>query len=407
MFRAKVRAGQRPVHVPAVTTETAKSKRDKQPAASATGDPYLLTPGPLTTSVQVKQAMLHDCGSRDEKFIELTRSIRERLLDIVDGRDTHVCVPIQGSGTYAVEAMLASLLPRDGRLLNLVNGAYGRRITRICEYLGRPVVVSGTPEDQPLDVRKVDELLIAQPTISHVAMVHCETTSGILNPVHAIAEVVTRHGKGLLLDAMSAFGALRLSVKEIPLESLAASVNKCLEGVPGMSFCIARRSALERCAGNAHSLSLDLYDQWRALEGSGQWRFTPPTHCVLALAQALNEFDAEGGSAARLRRYADNCRILISGMRALGFRPFLPDACQAPIIVTFHCPADPAFVFPAFYEGLRARGYVIYPGKLTGVETFRIGCIGRVGKEEMHGLLGAVRETLAQLGVMSCAPRVA
>lgn len=384
--------------------KAAMSRSRKSPAASPTGDPFLLTPGPLTTSPGVKQAMLHDRGSRDEQFTALTRRIRERLLAVVDGAGTHDCVPIQGSGTYALEAMLAGLLPRNGRLLNLVNGAYGRRVTRICEYLGRTVVVYETAEDSPPDPHAVERILAADTSITHVSLVYCETTSGILNPVQAIADLAARHGKALLLDAMSAFGALPLSVREIAVEGIAASANKCLEGVPGVSFCIARRTALERSAGNAHSLSLDLYEQWRALEGNGQWRFTPPTHCLLALDQALTELEQEGGAAGRLRRYAENCRLLVSGMRALGFRTFLKDQWQAPIIVTFHVPADPAFAFPAFYEGLRVRGYLIYPGKLTGPDTFRIGCIGRLGSSEMEGFLEAVREVVAELGIRNCAP---
>ncbi len=374
------------------------------PAASPTGDPWLLTPGPLTTSPSVKQAMLHDYGSRDRRFIEINRRLRERLVAISGGDASYVCVPLQGSGTFVVEAMLGTFLPRDGKLLILVNGAYGQRMARICKYYGRATVIQETPEDVPVDPEALDRALQADPNITHVAVIHCETTSGILNPIEAVAEVTARHGRGLLIDAMSAFGAVPLDIGKLRADAVVASSNKCLEGSPGMGFCIARKAALEATEGNAPSLTLDLYDQWVSMEKNGQWRFTPPTHCILAFDQALTEFEAEGGVAGRGGRYRDNCRILVEGMRGLGFQTLLPDALQAPIIVTFHMPSDPNFDFPAFYDGLRAQGYVIYPGKLTVAESFRIGCIGRLGAEQMRGALAAIEQSLAEMKVKNCAP---
>ena len=376
-------------------------------SASPTGDPWLLTPGPLTTSPSVKEAMLHDYGSRDTRFIEINRRVRERLVEIVNGDDGHVCVPLQGSGSFVVEAMMGNFVPPDGKVLVLVNGAYGKRIARICDYYGRATVIQETPEDTPVDPEALDAALTADRGISHVAVVHCETTSGILNPLQAVAEVTARHGRGLLIDAMSAFGAISLDARAVPFDAVVASSNKCLEGVPGMGFCIARREALERTKGNSPSLSLDLYDQWVSMEQNGQWRFTPPTHCILAFDRALEEFEAEGGVAGRGARYAGNCRILVEGMRALGFRTLLPDALQAPVIVTFHKPADPRFDFEAFYDRLRRSGYVIYPGKLTVADSFRIGCIGRLGPEQMEGALAAIREALGEMGVANCMPAAA
>ncbi len=378
--------------------------RPDGPAASPTGDPWLLTPGPLTTSATVKQAMLHDVGSRDHGFIAVNRRMRERLVAIAGAEGSHVCVPVQGSGTFAVEAMLGGFVPRGGKVLILVNGAYGHRMAKICAYYGRAFEIQETPEDVPADPRALDAALAADETITHVAAVHCETTSGILNPVEAIAEVTARRGRSLLIDAMSAFGAIPLDAREVRFDALVASSNKCLEGSPGMGFCIARRDALEATKGNAVSLALDLYDQWAAMEKNGQWRFTPPTHCILAFDQALAEFEAEGGVAGRGGRYRDNCRILVEGMRGLGFRTLLPDNLQAPIIVTFHTPSDPKFEFEAFYDALRRKGYVIYPGKLTVAESFRIGCIGRMGAEQMHGALSAIKETLDEMGVKNCMP---
>lgn len=368
-------------------------------------DPYLLTPGPLTTSHATKEAMLHDWGSRDHAFIETNRRVRERLLALAGATGTHVCVPLQGSGTFAVEAAIGTFVPAPGKLLALVNGAYGRRIVKIRQIHRRACATLETPEDQPNDPRELDRALAADREITHVAAVYCETTSGILNPIEEIAAVTARHRRALIIDAMSAFGALPCDARKLPFDALVASSNKCLEGVPGMGFVIARREALARCQGNAPALSLDLYDQWVAMEGNGQWRFTPPTHVIFAFHQALAEHEQEGGVAGRGARYRRNCELLVKGMRALGFETLLPDALQAPIIVTFHTPADPRFKFEEFYERLNRRGFVIYPGKLTVADSFRIGCIGRLGEAEMRAALAAIRDTLAEMGVSQCGPR--
>jgi 2-aminoethylphosphonate-pyruvate transaminase len=368
-------------------------------ASSPSGDPYLLTPGPLTTSLTVKQAMLHDYGSRDAKFIDINAHILERLVDIVNGTGTYVTVPLQGSGTFVVEAMIGNFVPAAGKLLILINGAYGKRIAKICDYYKREYLVHETAEDVPVDTAKLDAALDADAAISHVVVVHCETTSGILNPIKEVAEIVARHQRSLLIDSMSAFGALPLDATEIEFDAVVASSNKCLEGAPGMGFCIARESALEKTEGNSPSLVLDLYEQWRAMQKNRQWRFTPPTHVLLAFDQALTEYEAEGGVAGRGGRYRANCDLLVSGMREMGFKTLLPDELQAPIIITFHMPANPEFDFDAFYDGLKNRGYVIYPGKLTVADSFRMGCIGRIDQQQMQGALDAVKQILDQFGI--------
>jgi len=330
--------------------------------------------------------------------------VRDRLVQLVGGDDAYTCVPLQGSGTFAVEAMIGTFLPRNGKLLVLINGAYGKRAARICDYAGRAHVDLEWAEDQAVDPARVDAALENDGAITHVFVVHCETTSGVLNPIAEVSKVVAAGGRRLLIDSMSAFGALPLKAGEIPSDAVAASSNKCIEGVPGVGFVICRRTALEASKGNAHSLSLDLHDQWTAMEKNGQWRFTPPTQVLAAFEQALREHEAEGGVAGRGARYRNNCRILVEGMRALGFETLLPDQLQAPIIVTFRMPADPRFRFDSFYDRLRKKGYVIYPGKLTVADSFRIGCIGRLGEAEMKGALAAIKATLQEMSVASGAP---
>jgi 2-aminoethylphosphonate-pyruvate transaminase len=361
--------------------------------------PLLLTPGPLTTSAATKQAMLHDWGSRDSSFIELTARLRRRLTALAEAEAEHVCVPLAGSGTFAVEAMLGTLVARDGRALVLVNGAYGRRIAEILTLAGRPCETLESAEDQPLDAMAAAGRMDGDSRISDVVMVHCETTSGVLNPLEEIAEAVARRGKRLLVDAMSSFGAIPIDARRIPFDGLAASANKCLEGVPGLGFVLARRARLEACQGNCHSLGLDLYAQWQGFEHNGQWRFTPPTQTVAALDSALDQLEAEGGIAGRFARYWENCRTLVAGMRRLGFATLLADEVQAPIIVTFRMPGDSSFDFTAFYDALARHGFLIYPGKLTAEASFRIGCIGDIRARDMENLLVAVESVLGDMGI--------
>jgi len=376
-------------------------------ASSETGDPLLLTPGPLTTSASVKQAMVHDWGSRDAGFIAINRMVLEKIVELAGAEGTHVTVPVQGSGTFAVEAMITTFVPKSGKLLVLINGAYGQRARKIAEIAGRAVVVHETPEDRPPDLAALDALLSADPDITHVFAVHCETTSGILNPIEDVARLAAGHGRRLLVDSMSAFGAIEIDARKVQYDALAASSNKCLEGVPGLGFVVCRKTALADCKGNATTLVLDLFDQAEGFAKTGQYRFTPPIHVIVALGKAIEEHAAEGGVAGRGKRYRDNAKVLIDGMRALGFRTLLGEKLQAPIIVTFHMPSDPKFVFQRFYDGLKNRGYVIYPGKLTVADSFRMGCIGRLHPKDMKGALEAVRDVLEEMRVSNGGPALA
>jgi 2-aminoethylphosphonate-pyruvate transaminase len=361
--------------------------------------PILLTPGPLTTSPETKAAMLADWGSWDSAFNQLTASVCRDLVEVVNGHAEHVCIPLQGSGTFSVEAAIGNFVPRNGKVLVPDNGAYCKRIARILGYLGREAIVLAHDEQAPADPVRIDAALASDPGITHVAQVHCETGTGILNPLPQIAAVVARHGRGLIVDAMSSYGAIPIDARTLRFDALVAASGKCLEGVPGMGFVIGRRAALEASGGNSGSLAMDLLDQWQYMQKTGQWRFTPPTHVVAALRAAIDQYQAQGGQAARLARYSENCAALVGGMRELGFETFLPDSVQAPIIVTFHAPPDPAYNFAEFYRRVRDRGFILYPGKLTTVDTFRVGCIGAIGADAMRQAVAAIGDVLREMGV--------
>lgn len=369
------------------------------------GEPYLLTPGPLTTSYAVKEAMLRDWGSWDDDFRSMTRRMRDRLLSLLgpDGTD-YDCVPIQGSGSYCVEAMLGSFVPRDGKVLVLANGAYGLRAAQTMEYLGRDFHLVNKGDYMPPRGDEVAEILANDAAITHVLIIHCETSSGILNPVEELADAVHAAGRKVLIDSMSAFGGVPLDVARVKYTAMVSSANKCIEGVPGFGFVIARTDEIEAAKGNCHSLSLDIHAQWATMEKTGQWRFTPPTHIVAAFLKALEGHAEEGGVAGRGARYTRNRDVMVAGMRELGFETLLADNWLSPIIVTFFCPADPNFEFTRFYESMKAKGFIIYPGKLTVVDSFRVGCIGQMDEHVMREVVEAASAALKEMGVSTASP---
>ena len=369
------------------------------------GEPYLLTPGPLTTSAKTKEAMLRDWGSWDSEFRALTAEMRADLLALTGDTESLLdCVPMQGSGSFSVEAMLGSFVPRTGKVLVLSNGAYGMRIAQTLEYLNRDHTVIDKGDYMPPRGPEVTAAIEADPAITHVVIVHCETSSGILNPVKEIADAVEASGRKLLVDSMSAFGAVPLDINEIPYVAMVSSANKCIEGVPGFGFIIARKDELEAAKGRSHSLCLDVHAQWSHMNKTGQWRFTPPTHVVVAFLEALRAHKAEGGVAGRGARYARNRDVVVAGMQELGFETLLRNRWLSPIIVTFFCPADEKFEFDAFYEKMKSKGFIIYPGKLTVVDSFRIGCIGQMDAHVMRQVVAAAKETLTEMGVDTAAP---
>ena len=357
--------------------------------------PYLLlTPGPLTTSETVKEAMMSDWCTWDEDYnVGIVEKIRKELVTLATSRpEDYTAVLMQGSGTFCVESTLGTAIRPTDHLLIAANGAYGNRMGVIATYYGIQHHVLKFEETQPVDPKAIDTYLNEHPEVTHVSVVHCETTTGVLNPLAAVAEVVKRHGKMFIVDAMSSFGGVPIDMAALGIDFLISSANKCIQGVPGFGFVIARRSLLEQCKGVARSLSLDLYDQWDTMEkGHGKWRFTSPTHVVRAFMQALNELKAEGGIEARHARYCENHRVLVEGMRSLGFRTLLPDEEQSPVITSFYYP-EAGFDFKAFYLKLKERGFVIYPGKISQADTFRLGNIGDVFPDDLRRLVEAIKE---------------
>jgi len=366
-----------------------------------TPDKRLFTPGPLTTSRTVKEAMLHDCGSRDAAFIEVVRRIRGRLLElggVADG--TYEAVLMQGSGTFAVESVISSIIPRSGKLLVAANGAYGRRMAQISRTLAIETETIVSPESEPISAKQIENALLGDPAITHVGIIHCETTSGILNPAREVGHVVRNLERTFIVDAMSSFGGLPIDTRDWGIDFLVSSANKCIQGVPGFGLVLARRDRLLEAEGRTRSVSLDLLSQWKGLESDGQFRFTPPTHALLAFWQALQELEAEGGTAGRARRYTENARVLLGGMEKLGFEPYLAAANRSPVITSFRYLPDAKFSFKKLYQRLSEKGFLIYPGKLTDSECFRIGTIGHIFPEDISALLSAVQSSLKEMGIL-------
>lgn len=366
--------------------------------------PYLLTPGPLTTTPAVKEAMLRDWGSWDADLRAVVASIRSGLLDIADAAQGFECVLLQGSGSYGVEAALGSFAPKNKKTLMLTNGAYGERAIKALSYMNRDFISYETDELEAPSAEEVTALLESNPDVDAVFLVQCETTSGIVNPIEDIAAVAQKAGCIVILDAMSSFGAMDLSMKRMSIDVLISSANKCIEGVPGFTYILARRDLLEASQGASHSLSLDLYEQWAYMQKSGQFRYTPPTHTLVAFAKALEQHKAEGGAPGRLARYKKTAKALRDGMRRIGLTPLLGDNETGPIIQTFATPRDPNFDFTRFYEGLKQRGFIIYPGKLTKKPSFRVGNMGALDHEVMAMLVDATEATLKTMNIKDLTP---
>jgi len=364
-------------------------------------DKLLFTPGPLTTSPTVKQAMLHDAGSWHYEFNALVRQAREEILSLagVTREKGYEAILMQGSGTYGVESVLSSAIPQNGKILVLANGAYGERMLQIAKTLKLDNAVLRSSEDARPNLDELRRILDEDSNITHVGMIHCETTTGILNSVDEVAQIVKGAGRRIILDAMSSFGAIPIDIAGNDLDFVITSPNKCLESVPGFSIVIARRQALLDAEGAARSVSLDLLAQLRSFEANGQFRFTPPTHAILAFMQALKELREEGGPEARLKRYQQNHAVLLKGMRQIGFKSCLAPEVQSCVITAFYYPKDRHFSFTDFYHRLSDKGFIIYPGKVSRIDSFRIGNIGHLTTGDIEALLKAVELTIHEMGI--------
>lgn len=357
----------------------------------------LLTPGPLTTTDTVKKEMLFDHCTWDEDYKQITQNIRKQLLSLAHvTEDDYTVILMQGSGTFGVESVLTSVVGTDEKLLIAANGAYGERMEDIAGHAGISYEMYREDYRKVPSAEKIENILKEDPDITHVAMVHSETTSGILNDIEAVAKVVKRYGRTLIVDAMSSFGGVDIEVGTLGIDFLISSANKCIQGVPGFSFIIGNKQKLEESRGKARSLSLDLYDQWKVMEKDGKWRFTSPTHTVLAFSKALEELENEGGIAERSVRYRENNRILIRRFRAMGMMPYIDSENQGPIITTFFYPGQADFTFSEMYHYIKDRGYAIYPGKVTEAETFRIGTIGEIYPEDIEKLSEIMEQFLKE-----------
>ena len=346
----------------------------------------LLTPGPLTTTEAVKKEMLFDRCTWDDEYKSITQKIRKELLDIGNvHEEDYTAVLMQGSGTFAVESVITSTVGEKDKLLIIANGAYGERIGQIAEHISLNHVIYNNEYDEHPDMDKVKEILDKDTEITHIAMVHCETTTGILNPIEHLSVIAKEYNKTLIIDAMSSFGGIPIDIKALGIDYLISSANKCIQGVPGFGFVIAKKEKLEKCKGISRSLSLDLYDQYKGMDKDGKWRFTSPTHVVAAFSKALDELKEEGGVEGRYNRYKNNNLVLRKKLKEIGIESYIEENKQSPIITTFAFPTD-AFSFNEFYSFIKERGFVIYPGKLTDVDTFRIGNIGEIYEEDINKL---------------------
>ncbi|WP_270936115.1 2-aminoethylphosphonate--pyruvate transaminase [Falsiroseomonas oryzae] len=362
-------------------------------------EPLMLTPGPATLSMRVKRAMLHDYASGEEKMLATIAWCRQYLLDLCNGHGSHTAVPLVGSGTSGTEAAIGTFVPENGKLLIHTNGVYGDRLVEVARKIRTPHASFRTAPYTPPTAEQFAAALQADPAITHVMVVHCETSTGILNPIEEIAEVCKRMGKGLLIDAVASFGAFELDAKRLAFDAVVCSANKGLQAPPGLAWVVAKKSALEEAKGNAHSLTLDLWDQNQHMERTGMFRFTPATHLLLGMAEALREHRDEGGLHARQARYRRSWRRLVDGMRQMGFRTLLDDAVASPIVATFHDPPDPNYSFRKLYDGMKQRGFIIFPGRLAAANTFRIACIGIVTEHDIGRALDALADTLREMGV--------
>ena len=368
----------------------------------------LLIPGPVATRPEVRAALSQDIAPWDPSFRPLYASVRSRLAEIGNCDLTqHAVLPLQGCGHFAVEAAVRSLLPLGGKLLVPMTGSYAERMARLTRETGRVVVELPASSIAPVEPDTVAGALAADPEISHVGLVYSETSSGVVHDPAAISDAVRGAGRRVLLDAVSAFGALPLNMAAHPeIDAAVFTANKCLEGIAGVSFVLARIDALQRHARCAGSWSFDLHDiyQHGVRDDWGSFRFTPAAQVMAALRTALRLLAAEGGQPARLARYQANAAALYDGMTRIGLQPYVSREAQGPIVLNVHAPADPAWSLPGFVAALKARGFLISNFYNTATPSFRVGCIGAVTPGDFHRFVRAADSALTAMGIRQRAP---
>lgn len=347
----------------------------------------LLTPGPLTTSMSVKETMMKDRCTWDKDYKDLTQQIRQDLLQLAHVSDEdYTAVLQQGSGSFIVESVLQTALSSEDHILIISNGAYGKRIAQMAKRIGKHHTHLALSFDKVPDISEIEHTIKHNDAITHIAFVHCETTTGILNPLEDLSQLAQRYQKKIIVDAMSSFGGVEINVGQLNIDYLISSANKCIQGVPGFGFVIAKKLTLADTEGNASSLTLDLYDQWKVMDVDGKWRYTSPTHAVAAFKQAIDELQKEGGVEKRYKRYQSNNEYMRKALAPLGFKSYIDEEWQSPIITTYLYPNE-SFDFSHFYEAMKEKGFILYPGKLMEIPSFRIGNIGELYREDFETLV--------------------
>ncbi|MGH7067700.1 MAG: 2-aminoethylphosphonate--pyruvate transaminase [Acetobacteraceae bacterium] len=363
----------------------------------------LLIPGPVTTRPEVRAALTRDFAPWDLDFHPLYAGVRARLLPIAGvGPETHACLPLQGSGHFVVEAALRTFVPHGGKVLVPMTGGYAVRLARLARESGHEVLQLPMGERERIDPVAVAAKLAQDPEISHLAFVYNETSSGIVHDAQAVSAVARGHGRRVIIDAVSAFGALPLDLSTMPeVDAALFTANKCLEGIPGLAFAISPRERLAGRVGEAQSWCLDLADIYVHAErnGTGSFRFTPPAQVLNALSVALDLFAAEGGREHRLARYQANLRTFADGIRAIGLSPYLPRALQGPVVFNVHAPDDPRWDLQSFVDRVKERGFVISNFFDTANPSFRVGLIGALGPEDYREAVAAIDAALKALGI--------
>jgi 2-aminoethylphosphonate-pyruvate transaminase len=364
---------------------------------------YLLSPGPVTTTRNVKFAALADFDPCSAEFISITKDVQSRLLKLCGADESYACIFVQGAGTQAVESVLSGLAPaRGGKTLVVSNGEHGERAANILQRLNLPYVRIDLKAGTPVAAEDIRPLLQSDRSMTHIWLAHCDSGTGTVNPIGDIAAIANDLGRQVILDATATMGALPISAATDAISAIVGTSSVCIQALPGLSFCVVKKDLLNSSMGRSQSFSQDLFEEWRNLESSGQFRFSAPTHLVAALQRALKELVEEGGHDARRMRYERNARVVLSGMRKLGFTPLLADENAGPIVQVILAPADGSYNYDHFHAALASRGFSIAPGRIANLATFRVGTAGNLDATTMNAFIDALKDSVGALGIQDC-----